>query len=156
VYTPDPVERNLFRSTSFHATLRVGGAEQNELREDDLFSMDDRAGAEALAWDGTSFEGRHHGFPGAIHTRRLELGEGELRIRDTVTSTEAQDLEWTFPLAPGAEDSAEITGDGLDLVAEPGWYSPRYGVREPATFLRARRRSRPGEDVTEIRVRARA
>jgi Heparinase II/III-like protein/Heparinase II/III N-terminus len=156
LYTPDPVERNRFRSTSFHATLRVGGAEQNDLRDDDLFSMDDRARAEALAWDGKSFEGRHRGFPGATHTRRIELGDGALRIRDTVTSSEAQDLEWTFPLAPGAEDRVEVTGEGLDFQPEDGWYSPRYGVREPATFLRARRRSRPGEDVTEIRVRVRA
>ena len=75
VYTPDPVERNRFRSTAFHATLRVGGAEQNELRTDDLFAMADRARAEALSWDASSFEGRHHGFPGATHTRRIELGE---------------------------------------------------------------------------------
>ena len=118
--------------------------------------MDDRARAEALAWDATSFEGRHHGFPGATHTRRLELGDGELRIRDTVSSPAAQELEWTFPLAPGAEDKLEVTGEGLEFRPEPGWYSPRYGVAEPATFLRARRRSRPGEDVTEIRVRVRA
>jgi hypothetical protein len=156
VYTPDPVERNRFRSTGYHATLRVGGAEQNELRDDDLFSMEDRARAEQLAWDGTSFEGRHHGFPGATHTRRLELGEGELRIRDTVGSPAAQELEWTFPLAPGAEDKLEVTAEGLEFRREAGWYSPSYGVRRPATFLRARRRSRPGEDVTEIRLRVRA
>jgi hypothetical protein len=154
VYTSDPVERNRFRSTAFHATLRVGGHEQNELRTDDLFTMTDRAHAEALSWDTTSFEGRHHGFPGATHTRRVELVELELRITDTVTSVDAQDLEWTFPLAPGAERRVQVAGEGLEFEPEDGWYSPRYGVREPTTFLRARRRSRPGEDVTEIVVRA--
>jgi len=153
VYTPDPAARNLFRSTAFHATLRVGGAEQNELRTDDLFTMTDRSRAEALSWDSTSFEGRHHGFPGATHTRRIELAENELAIRDTVTSSEPQDLEWTFPLAPGAEDRIEVTADGLEFRPEPGWYSPRYGVRQPVTFLRARRRSRPGDDVTALRIR---
>jgi len=155
-YTPDPRERNRFRSTAFHATLSVGGAEQNELRTDDLFSMTDRAHAEALSWDASSFEGRHHGFPGATHTRRLELGEREVRIRDTVTSSEAQELQWTFPLAPGAEDLVEISAEGLDFRPEPGWYSPSYGVREPTTFMRARRRSAPGEDTTELVVRVRA
>ena len=29
LYTPDPEARNLFRSTAYHATLRIGGAEQN-------------------------------------------------------------------------------------------------------------------------------
>jgi uncharacterized heparinase superfamily protein len=151
-YTADPVERNRFRSTAFHATLRVGGHEQNELRTDDLFSMTDRTRAEALSWDGASFEGRHHGFPGATHTRRVELGERELRIQDTITSSESQELEWTFPLAPGAEDRVEISADGLEFRPEPGEYSPRYGVRQPSTFLRARRHSRPGDDTTALTI----
>jgi uncharacterized heparinase superfamily protein len=154
VYTSDPVERNRFRSTAFHATLRVGGHEQNELRTDDLFSMTDRTNAEALSWDTTSFEGRHHGFPGATHTRRIDLVERELHIRDTVTSPEAQELEWTFPLAPGAEQRINVESESLQFVPEKGWYSPRYGVREPTTFLRARRLSRPGTDVTDIVLRA--
>jgi len=152
-YTPDPVERNRFRSTAFHATLRVGGHEQNELRTDDLFAMTDRAHAEALSWDDVSFEGRHHGFPGATHTRRVELGPHELRISDTVTSSEPQELEWTFPLAPGAEERVAVSGEGLEFRREPGSYSPSYGVREPTSFLRARRMSRPGKDVTELVVR---
>jgi uncharacterized heparinase superfamily protein len=156
LYTADLVERNRFRSTAYHATLRVGGGEQNELRNDDLFSMEDRARAEELAWDETSFEGRHHGFPGATHTRRLQLADGELRIRDTVSSPVAQELEWTFPLAPGAEGKLEVIAEGLEFRPEPGWYSPRYGVREPTTFLRARRLSRPGEDVTDLALRPRA
>ena len=152
-YTPDPAERNRFRSTAFHATVRVGGQEQNELRTDDLFAMTDRTRAEALCWDEASFEGRHHGFPGATHARRVELGTRELRIRDTVTSSKPQELEWTFPLAPGAENRVEVSGAGLEFRPEPGSYSPSYGVREPTTFLRARRQSQAGEDVTEVVVR---
>jgi len=152
-YTPDPAERNRFRSTAFHATLRVGGHEQNELRTDDLFAMSDGARAEALSWNDASFEGRHHGFPGATHTRRVELGPRELRIRDTVTTSEPQELEWTVPLAPGAEQRVEVSGDGLEFRPEPGSYSPSYGVKEPTSFLRARRPSRVGEDVTELVVR---
>ena len=155
LYTPDPVERNRFRSTAFHSTLRVGNGEQNELHDDDLFLMADRSHAEAVHSDETVFEGRHRGFPGSIHTRRIELEANGLHIRDTVASPSAQDLEWTFPIAPGADDRIEITAEGLEFHPEPGWYSPSYGVREPTTFLRARRRSVPGEDVTEIRIRAR-
>jgi hypothetical protein len=155
VYTADPVERNRFRSTAFHSTLRIDGLEQNELRDDDLFLMADRTRAEMLASDATSFEGRHHGFPGAIHTRLLELHGDELHVRDTVESAVGHELEWTFPLAPGAEDRLEISAEGIDFLREQGWYSPRYGVRVPTTFLRARRRSQPGNDVTEIVVKAR-
>jgi hypothetical protein len=153
IYTPDPAERNRFRSTAYHATLRLDGGEQNELRTDDLFLMADRAQAERLASGDSMFEGRHQGFPGATHTRRVELYEDELRIRDTVSSPAAHELEWTFPLAPGGDNYLEVRADGLDFQPEDGWYSPRYGVREPGAFLRARRRSRPGEDVTVLTIR---
>ena len=116
--------------------------------------MDDRARAEATAWDDTSFEGRHHGFPGATHIRRIELVGDGLLIRDTISSQVAHEVEWTFPLAPGAERQVEIRAEGLEFLPEEGWYSPRYGIREPTTFLRARRRSRAGEDVTKIHIRA--
>jgi uncharacterized heparinase superfamily protein len=153
LYTPDPVERNRFRSTAYHATLRLDEGEQNELRTDDLFLMADRARAEQLAWKESSFEGRHRGFPGATHTRRIELHDDGLRIRDTVSSPVAHELEWTFPLGPGAGGDVEVRAEGLDFQPEDGWYSPRYGIREPVTFLRARRRSRPGDDVTDLTIR---
>jgi hypothetical protein len=166
LYTADAASRNLFRSTPFHSTLRVGGAEQNELRTDDLFAMEDRARAEILTWEplatGAMFEGRHFGFevldPPAVHTRRIDLDgqAGELWIRDTVTSAGAHDLEWTFTLAPGAQGLVDIRADGLDFALEDGWYSPSYGVRVPTRFLRARRRSQAGEDVTDIVIRPRA
>jgi hypothetical protein len=154
VYTSGPAERNQFRSTAYHSTVRLDGGEQNELRTDDLFSMDDRARAEATAWDDTFFEGRHHGFPGATHIRRIELVGDGLLIRDTISSQVAHEVEWTFPLAPGAERHVEIRAEGLKFLREGGWYSPRYGIREPTTFLRARRRSRAGDDVTKIHIRA--
>ena len=174
LYTADPAARNLFRSTAYHATLRTGGAEQNDLREDYLFTLPDRTRAEALMWephpDGAVFEGRHHGFsvlePAAVHQRRIELRgpERALAIRDVVTSGGAYDLEWTFPLVPGAcaeADGAsarvdtdavrmEVAGDGLEFGVEEGWHSPSFGVRVKAPFLRAGRRSRPGEDSQEI------
>jgi Heparinase II/III-like protein len=93
----------------------------------------------------------------AVHTRRVELDgqAGELRIRDTVSSAESHELEWTFPLAPGAESRLEVRADGLDFSLEDGWYSPSYGVRVPTKFLRARKQSRPQEDVTDIVLRPR-
>ena len=45
VYTADPAERNLFRSTSFHSTVSVGGAEQNDLSPFELFRLVDRTRA---------------------------------------------------------------------------------------------------------------
>jgi hypothetical protein len=172
LYTSDPAARNEFRSTGYHATLRVDGAEQNELRADDLFLMPDRTRSEPLEWHPPVFEGRHHGFeslnPPAIHARRIELHAGTrtLTIRDRVTSDRAHDLSWTFPLAPCSAEASpggararfdraglEVNSEGLEFRVEDGWYSPRYGVRLPTPFLRATKRSRPGTDETTIVLR---
>jgi hypothetical protein len=175
IYTPDPAERNRFRSTAFHSTLQVGAEEQNELRGDYLFSMTDRAHARVVEWspgdDGRArLAGRHEGFPGATHERRFAFDgpAGTLTITDTVRSQDARPLIWTFPLPPGARAEAgadgaaaetggvrlTIAGAGLEFTVEDGWYAPAYGVREPAPFLRARRSGRPGEDVQRITLSA--
>lgn len=177
VYTADPIERNRFRSTAYHSTLRIDGAEQNPLRLDSLFTMEDRRRAETTEWNPDpprpSFAGRHHGYralpAGAVHARRLELDidAATLHIADTVLSCAAHELEWTFPLA-GCEAQAsesvaiarfpsgpvlEIDAPGVELWIEHGWVSPSYGRRVRAPFVRGRRRSRPGTDVTQIAIR---
>jgi hypothetical protein len=179
LYTADPAARELFRSTGMHATLRIGQAEQQVTAPELPFQMQDVARAEALSWEPgdtrAAFEGRHHGFerlvPGATHMRRLELdgAGGTLTVRDTVSGEGSHTLEWSFPLAPcdavagtgsaraqlpGAE--LEISSPNLEFRIEPGWYSPSYGVREPAPLVRASRPARPGEDATAIVLRARA
>jgi hypothetical protein len=178
LYTADPVERNRFRSTAFHSTLQIDGAEQNPLSEA-LFVMVDRRRAEALTWerraDGALFSGRHHGYealdPPAVHTRRVELtGDGAtLVVTDVVDSAGEHDAQWTFPLAPchveagdgGAVarfDSGpvlEIVSDGLAFVVEDGWFSPAYGRRHATPFVRARRRTKSRGDVTVITLRVR-
>ena len=183
LYTASAEERNRFRSTAFHATLRIGGAEQNPLAGDYLFAMPDRTRAEALAWepdgargDGRAvFRGRHHGYealdPSAAYERELRFDSDAhtLTLRDTVRSAGVHALEWTFPLAPceasGGEGRAEavftahrltIESPGLVFAVEDGWQSPAYGERLAAPFVRARRPSRPGEDVTEIVLRVAA
>jgi hypothetical protein len=173
LYTADPEARDLFRSTPFHSTLGVGGAEQQELVPGRLFALRDRARAEVLTWepdgDRALFEGRHHGFerldPPASHTRRLEFDGAARRlvVTDTVRSEGPHHLEWTFPLAPceamGGVGGAtavfgdcrlEITAEDLEFVVEEGWYSPGYGRRGRVPFLRARRRLVAGEEVTSL------
>lgn len=178
LYKSAPDERNRFRSTAYHSTLRIAGAEQNEMPLDLVFRMPDRSRAELLRWeadgDRAVFEGRHHGFevldPPATHTRRLEFDcrAGTVLIRDVVTCSGSHDLEWTFTLAPSravahdggataefGDATLTIEADGLDFAIEDGWISPSYGVRVPAPFVRARRRGRAGDDVTELRLRVR-
>ncbi len=176
LYTADAEARNLFRSTSFHATLRIGGIEQQEAVPGTLFALEDCARAEALEWeprgDGATFRGRHHGFerldPPATHERRIELDgpASTLRVSDLVLGEGSHELEWSFPLAPcdvrnaAGEIEARFPGarlvlssPDLRLEVEEGWYSPSYGVRVPAPFVRARRPARPGRDLMEFYLR---
>jgi hypothetical protein len=49
-----------------------------------------------------------------------------------------------------------ITASGVTFAVEEGWISPRYGVRERTPFVRARRRARPGDQVTLFTLKPRA
>jgi hypothetical protein len=172
IYTADPQARNLFRSTAFHSTLRWAGEEQNALRSDQPFVLEERSHAGAVAWepapDGrATFTGRHRGFPGAVHKRRIDF-DGQTAtvvITDTTRASRAGELLWTFPLAPGAHveccdgaararwadgTSLQVEPPGAELRLDSGWYSPAYGVRIPAPFLRVRRAGRTGDDQQRI------
>jgi heparinase II/III-like protein len=176
VYTADPVARNLFRSTGFHSTLEIGGAEQNEIRGDGLFLLPDRTRSETVGWEAVGeravFEGLHHGYealePPALHRRRLEVDAdaGTVRIRDVVAGKGVHELSWSFPLAPCTVTTSvgravanfddcrlEIQIPAAAVAVEDGWYSSSYGVRTRAPLVRARRVSSPGEDVTELTLR---
>ncbi len=176
-YYESEAERLRFRSTGFHATLRVDGAEQNELPPYPRFPLGNRSHAEAIAWEAgaerTAFAGRHHGFEAlpipALHERRLELDarRRELTIVDTVTGEAGQRLDWTFPLG-GCRDVSVRDGiavadfgavrlsievEGAETAVEDGLYSPAYGVTEPRLFVTARGQSAPGSHSTTIRLR---
>jgi Heparinase II/III-like protein/Heparinase II/III N-terminus len=176
-YYEDEEMRLRFRSTGFHATLRIDGAEQNELPPWPRFPLGDRSRAEAIAWETdaerTAFSGRHHGFEDlpdpAVHERRLELDASrrEVTIVDTVTSSGAHRLDWTFPLGSCRDISIEdgvalvdfgsvrlsIAAEDVELRVEDGLYSPAYGVAEPRRFVAARGRSAPGRHSTTFRLR---
>jgi hypothetical protein len=177
IYTTDPVTRNRFRSTAVHSALQIDGAEQNELREDRLFAMVDRARATALAWEvgptATTLRGRHHGFETlpapCAYTRTLRL-DGEkhsLEIIDEVISDARHELTCHIPLAPCdveitsdtvsarfPEVTLHLESDHLAAAVERGWLSPRYGVGVPAPLVRLRGRSEPGEHRSVIVLRA--
>ena len=173
LYTPDPAARNAFRSTAAHSTLQVAGREQNPLRSDYLFAVEDRARARALAWEADGprarFAGRHDGFAPAVHERAFAF-DGEARtltITDVVRGAAAGDeLAWALPLAPGAEVDGgvarwpsarlEVRSPGLEWTVEEGWVSPAYGVRERAPVLRARRAAAGAEDRQTVELRCTA
>jgi hypothetical protein len=173
VYTSDPVARNEFRSTRVHSTLAIGSAEQNRLRSDYLFALPEETCARCVRFESDGaralFEGEHHGFRAlgrpVTHRRELHFDGRSLvvSIVDTVLGARGEQLQWTFPLAPGQVTvlgsratsaygavQLEIAADGVTLALDDGWISPSYGVRVAAPFVRARRVAESDTVVTRF------
>ena len=51
VYTADLRERHLFRSTAYHSTVQIDGAEQDTIREDAPFAIGAEACVRVLSWE---------------------------------------------------------------------------------------------------------
>ena len=177
-YYESEEERLRFRSTGFHATLRVDGAEQNELPRYPRFPLGNRSRAEAIAWETgperTTFSGRHHGFEAlpapALHERSFELDaraaepddrrHGDQRRRAPArlglpagTLRGRLDPRRGRPWPSSAPCASRSRSRAAELAVEDGLYSPAYGVKEPRPFVTARANSAPGRHATTIRLR---
>jgi hypothetical protein len=179
LYTADARARNEFRSTLAHSTLSVGGAEQNRLRSDYLFSLPEETHARCVRFEADGpcavFEGEHEGFHALSrpvgHRRELRFDgrSATVHLTDTVLGGRGKELVWSFPLAPGevsaegsralasfAKGALEIEAEGAILGVQSGWLAPSYGVRIAAPVLRARRIAQSDEDVTRFTLRSTA
>ncbi|HVG30772.1 MAG TPA: alginate lyase family protein [Pyrinomonadaceae bacterium] len=160
VYTSDLRARHLFRSTAYHSTVEIDGAEQSTIREELPFNIGDEARPRHLRWE--SDGGRdlvvaeHGGYArlraGAITHRRAVVFDRRARlwlVEDSFRGAGEHEFRFFFHLAPGAEarvadGSAEvcdrISGARLFIVStdapqvsptlEPRWSSTDYGARE--------------------------
>jgi hypothetical protein len=110
-YAEDPVARNLFRSTRYHNTVEVAGAEQNRFWPALLFRIVDDTHSRVERWQtneqGTAFAGVHHGYlrrpEKALVRRELFLESNDrLTVRDRVELASPAIVAWYFHLAPSA------------------------------------------------------
>lgn len=111
-YADDPSARNLFRSTRYHNTVELAGAEQNRFWPGLLFRIVDDTRSRPERWhvDGvsTSFAGFHSGYlrlpQRAIVRRELHLKQDDtLAVRDAVElagHAPPTAMAWHFHLAP--------------------------------------------------------
>ena len=161
VYTSDAEARNLFRSTAYHNTVVVDGAEQNEINPEWIFRLFEKSNPEHIEFaeqgDWLRYRGRHHGYERlespVTHERLFLLNrrDGVLLIEDRLSGAGVHDLQWHFHLGPGADVAVDEHGQVLIRFGEllvrirhdlpsaptvvPGWYSPSYGRRYPAPVL---------------------
>ncbi|HKO03284.1 MAG TPA: heparinase II/III family protein, partial [Candidatus Acidoferrales bacterium] len=116
-YADDPAMRNLFRSTRYHNTVEVAGAEQNRFWPALLFRIVDDTRSRAVGWhadeSGTSFAGCHAGYlrlpESALVRRELRLAPDDtLAVRDLVELGGPAAVAWYFHCAP--EIAVELAG----------------------------------------------
>jgi hypothetical protein len=160
LYTSDPGARHAFRSTDYHSTVEVDGAEQNTTRRETPFVIGDEASPRVLRWDSDGERdlvvAEHHGYrrlqSGAITHRRAVLFDkrrGFWLVEDALLGAGRHTFRFVFHLAPGPAARAQtdgaveardrITGarlyvaplDAVGAAAlEPRHTSRDYGARE--------------------------
>jgi hypothetical protein len=159
VYTSDLRARAEFRSTAYHSTVEVDGAEQNTTPESAPFFNGDEARPRLHTFITTDESevavAEHHGYErlhaGAVTHRRAVSFEKRERywfVEDALTGTGEHDFRFVFHAAPGREvrvrgSSVEIvdTASGAllvvasveelgDITVEPRWSSREYGSKE--------------------------
>ncbi len=164
LYTASWEWRNRFRSTASHNTVQVDGEELNRLvHPDDLWRLRYDAVPTAVLWrPGAEWDylrAGHRGYerlPSPVtHTRAILLHRRAplVVVHDRLDGTGPHRLVWRFHLDPALE--AELQGDAVRLSAgdravwfalvrgpadlavrlEPGWVSPRYGVKVATAVL---------------------
>jgi hypothetical protein len=125
VYTSDTRARQLFRSTGYHSTVEVDGAEQNTTFEDAPFFIGDEARPRLLSFasgderDIASAE--HHGYErlpaGPVTHRRAVMFDKRERywlVEDSLTGAGSHDFRFIFHAAPRREVRI-LNGPGAEI-----------------------------------------
>jgi len=178
VYTRSFEERNRFRSTAFHNTPRVDGAEINRFRPELLWDLENDARPEPRLFEAgvekDVFRGAHAGYRRLaepvtpVRTIELDHRRHALLVRDEFEGAGRHRIEVPLHLAPHVRASDAGPGlvslqahgrlfrlewgpaDGWSLAIGEGRVSPSYGVVAPCVRLVW---SREGALDTPLRVR---
>jgi len=126
VYTRDLHERHLFRSTAYHSTVEIDGAEQNTTEEQIPFVIGNEAQPRVLEWETESelesVMAEHYGYlrlPQPVtHRRRVVFNKRQRYwfVSDELTGSGEHNLSFRFHLAPGLETS--VRSDGFVEVCD--------------------------------------
>ena len=164
VYNLDREARGRFRSTFYHSTVSVDGAEQNTMRDDMPFILGNESRPVVREWqtgeDRDVVSAEHFGYTRlpqpVVHRRTVELNKRERYwlITDELSGSGSHRLMFSFHLAPGISPTViggtavslfdgegrglMITAGGIDVAAETvaAFASRNYGHRESASIVR--------------------
>ncbi|MFA5153485.1 MAG: heparinase II/III-family protein, partial [Clostridia bacterium] len=138
VYTPNPEQRNKFRSTDYHNTVCIDGQEQNDFAKDSLFSMKNNTKTECLKWETNNdvdiFIGRHKGYERfeypIMHRRKIKFykKENKIEINDTFRGDGQHNLEWNLYIKD-KNNINYILDKKINWHNEATDISPNYGCK---------------------------
>ena len=119
VYTASEEQRNLFRSTAYHNTVRIDGEEISSVNPGDLFAFTENVRPHVNQWESTSerdvLDAEHYAYrrlaSPVTHRRIVEFDKREEYwiIRDIFTGEGAHRFEFFFNFDAGLE--AQIGGN---------------------------------------------
>ena len=126
VYTADLSERHLFRSTAYHSTVQVDGAEQNSIEAAAPFVIGNEARPRLINWEpGETADlvvAEHYGYQRlaqpVTHRRTVRFNKTDRYwlVEDQLTGEGTHECAFRFHLAPGLE--TRIRSDGIVEVCD--------------------------------------
>ncbi|MEK6299578.1 MAG: alginate lyase family protein [Acidobacteriota bacterium] len=163
VYSASESQRNLFRSTAYHNTVRIDGEEISQINERELFRLGPNVRPQVNRCESTAgrdvLDAEHHAYlrltEPVTHRRIItfEKREGYWIIEDTFTGRGRHRFEFFFNFDAGLEVSGDsgnrVTARGesasltivpsaehdLEAKIEDRWVSPAYGTRLSASAI---------------------
>jgi hypothetical protein len=163
----DATLRKLFRSTAYHNTVVIDGAEQVAIEGVSFGFLRPLGDVRVTHWDSNArrdvLEAEHSGYTRlrnpVVHRRRFELDkeQRQIEITDTIDGDGDHLLEWYLHLDVGLTCETSGTSalvrqgsraliaiearDGLTPEVRSGWVSRAYNRREEARYLYMRGRA---------------
>jgi heparinase II/III-like protein len=126
VYTANLHERNSFRSTAYHSTVQVDGAEQNTIDESVPFVSGNEAQPKVLEWQTTAGEdlvaGEQQGYrrlkQPVTHRRTIRFDKRKRfwLVKDELVGKGTHEFSFRFHLAPGLD--TKVRPDGIVEVCD--------------------------------------
>jgi hypothetical protein len=164
VYTSDPAQRNLFRSTAYHNTIAIDQTEINLYDDKELFFLEDLSSCKANKWIVDKkcilFEGEHYGYQRlknpVVHKRKILFLKDHpcWIINDFLIGRGEHQYDLYFHLDSGVSAyfvkervirvegpnkwflDLHATDKGSSLEIEKGWNSYIYGSKVKGQVIR--------------------
>lgn len=126
VYTADLHERHLFRSTAYHSTVQVDGAEQNTIDESAPFVIGNEARPRVTTWESSADTdlviAEHNGYQRLespiTHRRTIRFDKRERfwLVHDELAGAETHEFSFRFHVAPSLD--TKVRPDGIVEVCD--------------------------------------